>query len=138
MLRNYLVVAFRGFFNHKVYTIINTLGLAIGIAAAVLIVLFTRHELTYDQHHENADNIYLVYKERITPNGIQPTYDTWVPLARQLQQEYPEIKNSTRVWLTSEMIKVEDMRYNDQLYYADPEYFQIFDFPLLKGDDDNP
>ncbi len=138
MLKNYFIVAFRGFFNNKVYTIINTLGLAIGIAASVLIVLFTRHELTYDQHHENADNIYLVYKERITPNGIQPTYDTWVPLAHQLQEEYPEIKNSTRIWQTSEMIKVEDMRYNEQLYYADPEYFQIFDFPLLKGDDDNP
>ncbi len=138
MLKNYFIVAIRSFYKHKVYTLINTLGLAIGIAAAIVIVLFAKHELTYDQHHNNADNIYLVYKERITPNGVQPTYDTWIPMAKQLQEEYPEIKNSARVWLTSEMIKVDDERYNDRLYYADPEYFQLFDFPLLKGDDDNP
>ena len=63
MFRNYLIVAFRNLIRHKVYSFINILGLATGMACVILIMLFIQHELSYDRNHENADRIYRVLRE---------------------------------------------------------------------------
>ena len=88
MLKNYLKIALRNLQKHKGYAAINVAGLSLGIAATTLIFLFARHELTYDRFHADAEDIYLVYKERVTPAGTQPTYDTWVPLLERMQTEF--------------------------------------------------
>lgn len=138
MLRTYLTIAVRSLLKRKVNSSINILGLALGIAAAIVIVLFARNELTYDQYHENSDRTYLVYKERITPNGVQPTYDTWAPLLDRLKSEYPEVELGTRLNYTGISLEVGNQRFEETCYYIDPSYFEVFDFPLEKGDPNRP
>jgi putative ABC transport system permease protein len=139
MVNNYLKIAFRNIFKYKVYSAINVLGLALGISATIIIILFARYELTYDQWHENSENTYMLYKERLTPNGLQPTYDTWVPLLEQLRSDFPEIENGTRLYNDSDIIvAIGESRFTEDVYYVDPGYFEVFDFPLSKGDNDKP
>lgn len=138
MLKTYLTIAIRSLLKRKVNSFINIFGLALGIAAAIVIVLFARYELTYDQHHKNSANTYIVYKERITPNGIQPTYDTWVPLMNKLQAEYPEVDLGTRLYPTGLSLEVGNQRFEERCYYVDPSYFEVFDFPLELGNNQQP
>jgi len=138
MLGNYLLVAVRNFLKDKTFTVINILGLALAVATSIVIVLFAKNELTYDRHNAKSGDIYLVYKERITPNGVQPTYDTWVPLKDELKNQFPEVSNATRIFQSNEVITADNRRFEDNVYYADPEFFQIFDFPLLAGNKKEP
>jgi putative ABC transport system permease protein len=85
IFKNYLKIAIRHIVKHKMNGFINIFGLAMGITAAVMILLYARNELTYDAFHRNAENIFLVYKERPTPTGTQLTYDTWLPMAEALK-----------------------------------------------------
>jgi hypothetical protein len=138
MLKTYLKVAVRNLMKRKGNTLINVSGLALGIATAIVIVLFARNELTYDQHHENSDRTYLVYKERITPNGVQPTYDTWVPLLDRLQSEFPAVETGTRLFEAGITMEVNNQRFEEEAYYIDASYFDVFDFPLERGNNDRP
>lgn len=135
MLKTYLRIAVRSLLKRKVNSLINISGLALGIAAAIIIVLFARHELTYDQRHTHSENTYMVFKERVTPNGIQPTYDTWVPLLGRLQSEFPEIDQGTRLYQTGVTLEVQNQRFEEECYYVDPFYFEVFDFPLALGNE---
>lgn len=138
MFKTYLTIAFRSLSKRKINSLINIAGLALGIAAAVVIVLFARNELTYDQYHKNSENTYLVYKERVTPNGVQPTYDTWVPMLERLQTEYPEIVTGTRINFTGITLEVGNQRFEEACYMVDPSYFEVFDFPLELGNNAQP
>ncbi len=138
MFKTYLKVAIRSLLKRRVNSLINISGLALGIAAAIVIVLFAKNELTYDQHHKNSDNTYLVYKERVTPNGIQPTYDTWAPLADRLTTDFPEVSLGTRLYQTSISMEVGNQRFEEECYYVDPNYFKVFDFPLAQGNNNQP
>ncbi|MEQ9009204.1 MAG: permease prefix domain 2-containing transporter, partial [Ekhidna sp.] len=77
IFRNYLKVAFRSLLKRKSTSFINIFGLSVGVATFIFIFLYTNQILTFDDHHENKDQIFMVYKERITPDGTQETYDTW-------------------------------------------------------------
>ncbi len=135
MFKNYFKVALRNFIKNKLNFSINTFGLAVGFAASIIIFLFVRNELTYDDFHENSESIYLVYKERITPTGTQITRDTWLPMAEALRNDYPSIKNAARIWDDdNSWVQVEGNRFQENITYADPALFEIFTFPLLEGD----
>ncbi|MEQ8245652.1 ABC transporter permease, partial [Fulvivirga sp.] len=77
MLQTFLKITFRNFLRQKLYTFLNIFGLALGLAATIIIITFSTHELTYDQFHKKSESIFMAYKERITPNETQATYDTW-------------------------------------------------------------
>lgn len=130
-------IALRVINRYKLYSFINIFGLAIGITAFISIVVFVKNELSFDQFHSKKDNIYMVYKERITPNGVQPTYDTWVPLMEQLKTDFPEVVNGTRYFNTNSTLVVDDVQYNDPITYLDPGFFEIFDFTIIKGNPSN-
>ena len=138
MLKTYLTIAIRSLLKRKLNSLINILGLALGIAAAIVIVVFARNELTYDQYHEHSENTYLVYKERVTPNGIQPTYDTWAPLMDRLQTEFPEVELGTRLYYTGVTLEVGNQRFEETCYFVDRSYFDVFDFPLVSGNNNQP
>src|SRR5690606_38884972 len=134
MFKSYLTVAIRSLLKRRGYSAINIVGLATGMAAVIVILLFAHHELTYDRFHERADDLYLVYKERITPTGTQVTRDTWVPLAARLEQEYPAVEDAVRFWTVGEWIRVGAQRFQEDVTYADPALFSAFTFPLAGGD----
>ena len=138
MLKNYLNTTLRSLMKNRIYTFVNISGLAAGIGAALVLLLFARHELTYDQFHQKSDRIYMVYKERITPNGIQPTYDTWVPLLEQMQDDFPEVESGSRAFNDNVSVTVGDNKFNDLALYVDTTFFDVFTFSFDYGNLKNP
>ena len=136
MLRNYLTVALRNLRRHKGYSAINVLGLAIGMASCVLILLYVQDELAYDRHHEKKDRIYRIAESAvITDRPIEAavTPPSWAPV---LARDYPEIELYTRIkppgsrWL----IRYEENRFYERYFiFADSTVFDIFTIPLVQG-----
>lgn len=133
MLTNYLIIAVRNLFKHKGHSFINITGLAIGMACAMIILLWVQDEMRYDRFHENAPNIYRVvveWKENSTKWAKTPGL-----LAAAMKEEIPEIVNAARVHKRPRV----SMRYGEKAFYeenkfrADPELFEMFDFPFVKG-----
>ena len=133
MFKNYLKVGLRSLMRHKGYTFINIFGLTVGLCAALLILLYAESELTYDRFHTRAENIYMVYKERVTPTGTQETFDTWAPTWEALKEDYSQIVNGARVLEENLWIEINGERFNEPTTLTDPSYFELFDFQLKEG-----
>jgi len=136
MFRNYLKIAFRNLLRHKLYSLINVLGLALGMACCLLIVLFVQDELSYDKFHKKAEQIYRVAKiER--RNDELVNYPLIFPVvAPKLREEFPEVLNAVRFDpQLSILISREGRQFLEQrFFYADSNVFDVFTFPLVKGD----
>ncbi len=136
MFKNYLTVGIRNLFRYKGYSAINILGLAIGIACCILILLYVQDELSYDQYHEHRDRIYrLAESATIAGRPIEAavTPPPWAPV---LAEEYPEIEQITRLkppgsrWL----IRYKENRFYERFFvFADSSVFDIFTIPLVQG-----
>ena len=139
MIRSYLKIAVRNLMKRKVYSLINILGLASGMAICLLIILFVRSELGYDRHHEKADRIYRVALDRIYP-GRSSAY-SMIPasIGSAIQTEFPEVKSSVRVFNftgnNNFYLKVGDAVYEDKKVLAvDSNFFQVFTGNFIAGD----
>lgn len=135
MLKNWFTVALRNLLRHKLYTAINVLGLAAGLAAALLIVVFVRHELSYNALFTQAENTWRVVRTEFVP-GRQPeaTSAQAIPVAPALKQQFAEIESVVRVGRTREVVKRGDESLYQLFNPADPDYFRLFNFPFLDGD----
>ena len=134
MFKNYLKIAIRQIKRQKGYSFINISGLAIGMTCCMLILLWVQDELSYDKFHENADHIYRINK--IWRKGEIAHYATTpAPLAQALKEEFPEINNSARFDPAGQMIVAYSKTtfYENNGAYADPSFFELFDFPFVKG-----
>ena len=135
MLKNYMKVALRNLIRHKGYSTINILGLAIGMASCVLILMWIHDELSWDRFHENADRLYRVVEEVGLPDGIEYRTRTPLALGPALKLEIPEISHVTRSILVSFILEVDDKRFTDDaIDFADPDFFEMYTLPLLEGD----
>jgi hypothetical protein len=135
MLGNYWRITWRHIFRHKSYTLLNLLGLAAAIASSIIIALYAKNELTYDAHHQQADRIHLVIKQRNTDGGLQQLDDTWLPLMDMMLARYPEISNGVRVFaMTDSWVEANGKKFSETVVYADPSLFDVFSFPLASGD----
>lgn len=135
MFKNYLVFTSRLIKRDKFHYFLNFLGLSTGIACCIIIMLFLKNELTYDQHHENADRIYRISSNYVT-SGKPLLYAVTSPaLGPRLKEEYPEIQDFVRVAPLSEMlIELDDRRfYQERFVLADPSILKVFTYPLLQG-----
>ncbi len=135
MFKNYLKIALRNLIKHKVYTLINVGGLAIGMACSILILLYVRDELSYDRYHDKAERIYRILLEMPTP--VAPvTASTPIVLAPKLQSAIPEIQEIVRLEEYGKVIVSRgEKRFNETRFFlADPSAFRIFSFQLLRGD----
>jgi putative ABC transport system permease protein len=136
MFKNYLIIAFRNLFRKKGYSVINITGLAIGIASALMILLFVQDELSYDRHHENAGSIYrVVMKASMQGNSFHAPI-TPAPMAATLVADYPEVMNAARFYNFG---AAPVLRYGDRSFiengfvWADSTIFDIFTFPMVSG-----
>ena len=135
MLKNYLTLTLRRLRRHKGYTFINIAGLAIGIAACLLIGLFLQHELSYDRYHANADRLFRVVHQpklddRSTEGALTPEL-----LAPALQEYLPEIERTARLSISSypKLVSVDQRRfYEERFFYADPSFFNLFSYTFLQ------
>jgi putative ABC transport system permease protein len=138
MLKNYFKIAIRALWKNKKLSIINILGLAIGIACSLLIFLFVQDELKYDRYHTDSALIYRVVKDFINDDGSRiPDATTPGPLAAAMQREIPEVVKITRVhpnWGGSTIIQYNDKKISEErVYRADSSFFEVFSFEFLKG-----
>src|SRR5215213_8192313 len=100
MLKNYLKIAWRNLMKNKTFSFINIFGLAIGLTCCMLITMYIQNELSYDSYHVNASRIYQVGTTFVKPGKDDDnTANTPAPMARMLQQEFPEIQKTTRIMM---------------------------------------
>lgn len=138
MLKNYIKIAIRNVLKRKGYSAINIFGLSVGVAATIILSLYAYNELTYDTFNEHAEDIYMVYKERITPSGTQNSFDTWVPLKDELVSSFPSVANATRLYNNRIWVESEDKKFQESVTYTDESLFNMFSFRLTEGDNQNP
>jgi len=136
MISNYLKVAFRNLWKHRSFSIINIGGLAIGIASCLLILQYVSFKLSFDQFHENANDIYRVANDRYQ-NGklIQHGTITYSGVGRALKDDYEEVIENARVRPGGEMIIDHNNKKLsvDDLLYVDNSFLSMFSFPLIAG-----
>jgi predicted permease len=140
MLKNYFKTAFRNFQRNKSYALINTLGLAVGIAACFLIFLVVQFESSFDNFHLKKNSIYRVGTEFHNQDGVSYSAGVAFPVANGLRLDFPQIKKVASIYRNGGQITIEDpgnqekKLQEDNFYYAEPQFFNIFNFPFLSGD----
>ena len=138
MFKNYLKIAWRYLLKYRQYSIINILGLAVGITCCILIMLFVRSEFSYDRFHSNANRLYRVWQhERADGEDFINTV-TPLPMAAALQTTYPEVESTCRVYLFNSLIKLNNTSFNENITMVDSTFFQMFSFKLLSGSEKDP
>jgi len=136
MIKNYFTIALRNLWRSKGFSFINILGLAIGIATCLLIVLYVLHELSYDRYNEKADQIVRVtFKGKLNGESLTVALAA-APVAKTLKNDFPEVLEATRLrHNNSPFISYEDKTFKEKsLAYVDSNFFQVFSIPFLKGD----
>jgi len=140
MFKNYLMVAFRNLKRQKGYSLINILGLAIGMALCLLILVYVQDELSYDGFHEKADRIYRIAQVEDHDGQILHYMRIGAGINSRLETDFPEaIEKTVRLLPTGEVwTKFDDKLYREErIYVADETFFDIFSFEFLDGDPEN-
>ena len=136
MIYNFLKIALRNLQKHKLHSFINIFGLALGMAATIIIASYVFFELSYDKHHKNYNDIYRIYSVISLPNGESVEGPSTIgTVAPQLPQQIPEVIYSVRMTSFRELdIKFEDKVFrNDKLIWADTSFFDIFSCEFIAG-----
>ncbi|HEV2482944.1 MAG TPA: ABC transporter permease, partial [Puia sp.] len=133
---NYFKIARRTLYRNKGFSAINISGLSIGLASAIVLLLWIRNELTYDQFHKNRDRVYQVLTRNPYDGHIHVHGGTPAILAPVIATAYHrEVDTVVRMsWVGAFIFSVGDKHIQTQGYTTDPGFFQLFSFPLLKGD----
>lgn len=133
MLWNYLTIGFRNLRRHTFYSLLNILGLAVGIACMLLAVLYVGYQFRFDQHHEKSDRIYRVIRKIKDVSGDR--YDLGTkPVAPHLRDKFPEVEAVTRMLIRSMWASHEDRGSSARVCVTDVEVFDIFTLPMVVGD----
>jgi putative ABC transport system permease protein len=135
MFKNYFIVAVRNLQRHKGYSLINILGLAIGLACCITIFLFVRDELRYDTFHANADRIYRIQNNTSSDGHQRQMASTPPAFGPTLKQVFPEVQQSVRLFdLRQQLVTYEDKKYFEKGFLlADSTIFDVFTLPLALG-----
>lgn len=135
MFNNYIKIALRSLVKQKIYSVINILGLAVGLAGVTLIFLFVQNEFSYDRFHEDAGNLYRVFTVRHAEDGGIQTRSGLVtlPMGPAMEEYFPEITYSIRVNGKNATIKTNGKLFNETLTLVDKPFFHAFSFPLVAG-----
>ncbi len=138
MFKNYLLIAFRNTKKHKAYSLLNIGGLAVGMTCFLLILLFVRFELSFDDFHENVEQIYRFYKKREVEGTSYLGNDYFITspaiLAPTLKQDFPEVVNAARVnGARNRLLDYNGKQFYQDGIYADKEFLEMFTFPLIRG-----
>ncbi len=140
MIRNFLKTSLRILFRHQVYSIINIVGLTTGISACLFIFMWVADEVSFDRFHTYADRIHSVYINNTYPDGTIETYPaTPSKLKDAFLNEIPEVEMAAHYSYQSELLIKNSNNSNKEIgIYADPELFNIFSFPITKGNQAKP
>jgi putative ABC transport system permease protein len=136
MIWNYLKVTWRNIKRYRGYSFINIVGLAVGLACCILILLWVQDELSYDRFHTNRDDLYRIVSEW---RKTEPAVHYWpvcAPLAPALKEEFPEIIRDTRFTRLrrGQLVRFDNKNFTEsQMCLTDPDFFEMFTFPFIQG-----
>jgi putative ABC transport system permease protein len=136
MFKNLIKTAVRHIVKHFGYSILNILGLTLGIASAIFLIIYVSNEVSYDRYHEKADRIYRVSSSIKEPDDQFTWIVAQIPFGPQVVQDYPEVQASVRfINMPRALYKYEDKEFNEaNFYYVDSTMFDIFTYKVLKGE----
>jgi ABC-type antimicrobial peptide transport system permease subunit len=134
MIKKNFLIALRSLINNRKYALINIFGLTVGLTCFVLITIWVQDELSFDNFHENADNVYIVFRKENEKRAAA----TSKLLAPAIKEEIPEILEATCFMPLPEsfnpLFQYEEKSFVEPIALADKKFFKVFTFPLLKGD----
>lgn len=135
MLKNYFVITLRSLTKNKVSTIINLLGLSLGISSCLLIFLLIRYELNFDNFHSKRDRIFRIVKEEKNSSGTTYSASVPYPLNAALRNDYPELEGVAHIFEPEKyQVRWGEERWNQEnILFADSVFFKTFDFDLISG-----
>jgi len=131
MIKNYFNIAWRSISRYKSYSLINILGLALGIASCLLIFLVVRNELSYDRYHKKAGRTY-----RVTLHALDFNPSVSMAIVPALRSDFPQLENVSQFWFQQEgLVEVGGNRYNEKAFaFADDQFLKTFDYQWIAGD----
>ena len=135
MIKNYLKIAWRNLIRNRSFSLLNILGLSVGLAMTTLIVLWVNYELGFDRFHEKIDRIYEVNNQYMVDGEIWTWNSTPKAMGPAIKKDYPEVEKVTRFFYDNTFL----FAWNDQKIKAtgtmvDPDFLDMFSFPLIQGD----
>lgn len=135
MIRNYLIVAFRNFFRNKNYTLINILGLSIGLTACIIIFVLISYEVRFDKFHTRSDRTFRIVRDVENASGIEYDAATPYPFGGAFRQDFPDVPLVTQLHFQGDgFVKVADEKHEvEDVIFADSSFFSVFDFEVLSG-----
>ncbi|MEC5145821.1 ABC transporter permease [Chitinophaga sp. 212800010-3] len=134
MIRNYLRIAWRNLIRNKAFSLINILGLSLGLACSMMMILWIRDEQAVDGFHDNNKQLYQVYVQQTAQGKTDASYLTQCPLAVELKKSLPEIRYAAGYQeYPPVVIKTTDKALKLAGAYAGDDFFRMFSFPLLQG-----
>lgn len=133
MLQIYIKLAIRNLLANKLVTAINITGLSIAIGCSIVVFLFLKNYITLDNFHENGDRIFML--EHVVENEGQEEIrgTSPMPLGPALATDFPQVERAVRVDMQGARVFLEDRRFDELVFFADPGYFDMFTFPLQTG-----
>jgi putative ABC transport system permease protein len=136
MFRNYIITGIRNILKHKFYALINIFGLTIAITSALVIVLYVIDEMSYEDFHKDAENIYRIGLKGKLGDQKFKVFMSPPPLAIAMSSEIPEVESACRLLTQDDVIiRYEDHAFaEDKFYLVDSNFFEIFSFELVMGD----
>jgi putative ABC transport system permease protein len=135
MIKNYFKIVFRNLLRNKAFSAINILGLAIGIATCLIIMLFVNNELSYDRYNKKANRIVRVFFQGNVQGEKMNEATVMPPVAQTLKADFPEIEAATRIrnYGTPRLIYGDRSFREDAFAFVDSNFFQVFTLPLVQG-----
>jgi putative ABC transport system permease protein len=136
MIRNYLLVTLRNLVKNRISSVVNILGLAIGMAAFVLIIQYVRFELSYDDFHAKQDAIFRIQQDRYNKGELTTQWAAGCSAVGQaLYEHFEEVEDFTRFQIWNGVFSYGDVKFREeQIYIADTSFFEVFSFEILEGD----
>jgi putative ABC transport system permease protein len=134
MFQNYLKIAWRNIRRNPVFSLINISGLAIGLTCCMLIILYTKDEISFDRFHKNADNIYrLTYTFSRIGDEPRRIGSTNLTAGVGFQREIPGITDVVHLYNTQALVRAGNTSFDESVRFTDPNFFSVFNFPIVEG-----
>lgn len=133
MLKNYFKIALRNLLKERLYAGINLFGLSIGIAVAILLLLYVQDEWSFDGFHSKVDRINRVWVKEHVENEVYFNTVTPFVLGDKLAENFPEVEAMTRYLTVNDLVQYRDFSDEETIHMVSPNFFSVFDFPWEQG-----
>ena len=136
MILNYLKIAWRNMIKNKTFSLVNIIGLSLGISVCFIIMMYVQHELSYDKYNKNAERIARIQFKAVMNGGQISEASVMAPVAQAVKSDFPEVEDATRLFNTGgQKVTYGTTTFkNDLVGLVDPNFLNVFTLPLIEGD----